>query len=414
MSAGPGTWVVKDLPVPVLIRRDWPGFDRLLGTATQPASPRGGSQRWKPMRGHRQHPGLLALDSRRDGESPSQNSNLFYDVFQQVMRGGSFGKEQCEDDRLKHCWTQVWVIEGRDAQPAPHPLPHFIVQNGLLYCVAQRRGEEKLLLVVPRMKTETVLELAHSHPLAGHLRALNTIQRIHDCFHWPGLDAKVKRFCRACSTCQVTSPRTPPPSPLIPLPIIKVPFECIGMDLVGPLPMSARGHKHILVIVNYATPYQEAVPLRKAIAQEHFLVSSRVGIPPEILSDQDTPFMSHLMADLYKLRRVKQLRTTVYHPQTDGLVKCFNQILKQMLRWVVTEDKHDWDLMIPYVRFRQPRGLMDVVKEVWEQQPAPHHLVVKHVRQMSERIDRIMPLVREHLSKVQQAQQHHYNRAAQH
>ncbi len=442
ISAVPGTWpvevgVVKDLPVPVLIGRDWPGFDHLLAMATQPASPRRDRRRRRPTRGPRQRPVLLASDSGRDGESPSQNPNLFYDVFQQVTGGGSFGKEQREDDRLKHCWTQVRIIEGKEAQPGPHPLPHFVVQNGLLYCVAQRRGEEKLLLVVPHTKTETVLELAHSHPLAGHLGAANTIQRIRDRFHWPALEAEVKRFCQACPTCQVTSPRTPPPSPLIPLPIIEVPFERIGMDIVGPLPKSARGHEHILVIVDYATRYPEAVPLRKAtakaIAQELFLLSSRVGIPAEILTDQGTPFMSRLMADLCRLLRVKQLRTTVYHPQTDGLVERFNQTLKQMLRRVVAEDRRDWDLMIPYVLFGirkvpqastgftpfellfgwQPRSLLDVAKEAWEQQPAAHRSVVEHVKQMRERIDRVMPLVREHLNKAQQAQQRHYNRAAQ-
>ncbi|KAL0148983.1 hypothetical protein M9458_055787 [Cirrhinus mrigala] len=146
-----------------------------------------------------------------------------------------------------------------------------------------------------------------------------------------------------------------------------------------------------------------------------------------------TPFMSRLMADLCRLLRVKQLRTTVYHPQTDGLVERFNQTLKQMLRRVAAEDRRDWDLMIPYVMFgirevpqastgftpfellfgRQPRGLLDVAREAWEQQPAPHRTVVEHVKQMRERIDQIMPLVREHLSKAQQAQQRHYNRAAQ-
>ncbi len=144
ISAVTGTWpvevgVVKDLPVPVLIGRDWPVFDRLLAMTTQPASPRRDRRRRKPTKGPRQRPVLLASDSRRDGESPSQNPNLFYDVFQQVTGGGSFGKEQREDDRLKHCWTQVRIIEGKEAQPGPHPLPHFVVQNGLLYCVARRR-----------------------------------------------------------------------------------------------------------------------------------------------------------------------------------------------------------------------------------------------------------------------------------
>ncbi|KAL1249190.1 hypothetical protein QQF64_020195 [Cirrhinus molitorella] len=38
---------------------------------------------------------------------------------------------------------------------------------------------------------------------------------------------------------------------------------------------------------------------------------------------------------------------------------------------------------------------------------------IEHVREMRERIDRVMPLVREHLVKAQLAQQRHYNRAAQ-
>ncbi len=47
------------------------------------------------------------------------------------------------------------------------------------------------------------------------------------------------------------------------MPIIEVPYEQIGMDLVGPLSKSGRGHEHILVIVDYATRYPEVVPLRK-------------------------------------------------------------------------------------------------------------------------------------------------------
>ncbi len=211
------------------------------------------------------------------------------------------------------------VTEGKDVQPPPHPVPPLHRPEWPCSTVSPRGGgRNKQLLVVPRPKTETVMELAHSHPMAGHLGALNTIQRIRDRFHWPGLDAEVKRFCRACPTCQRTSPSTPPPSPLIPLPIIEVPFERIGMDLVGPLPKSARGHEHILVVVDYATRYPEAIPLRKAtskaIAQELFLLCSRVGIPAEILTDQGTPFMSRTMADLCRLLQVKQLRTSRVPP----------------------------------------------------------------------------------------------------
>ncbi len=70
ISAAPAAWpvevgVLKDLPVPVLLGRDWPGFDRLR------------------------------------------------------------------------------VVEGKETQPGPDPLPHFIIRNGLLYCVVQRRGRKR-------------------------------------------------------------------------------------------------------------------------------------------------------------------------------------------------------------------------------------------------------------------------------
>ncbi|KAL0173009.1 hypothetical protein M9458_033320, partial [Cirrhinus mrigala] len=443
LSAAGGTWplevgLIKKLPVPVLLGRNFPGFERLLTAAAQrPVSPGRSRPSRTPRRRTTHKPALLTTDSGRDGESAPPSANLFYDVFQQVTRGGSFSREQHEDDRLKHCWTQVRVAEGQELQPGPHPLPHFVIKDGLLYCVAERRGEVKHLLVVPKSKTEMVLELAHAHPMAGHLGATNTAQRIRDRFHWPGLEGEVKAFCRACPTCQVTSPRTPPPSPLIPLPVIEVPFERIGMDQVGPLPKSARGHEHILVIVDYATRYPEAVPLRKAtarnIAQELFLLFSRVGIPNQILTDQGTPFMSRVMADLCRLLKIQQLRTSVYHPQTDGLVERFNQTLKRMLKRVAADDRKDWDQMLPYVLFgvrevpqastcftpfellfgHQPRGLLDVARDAWEQQPVALHSVVEHVTQMREKIERVMPMVREHLVKAQQAQQRHYNRAAQ-
>ncbi|KAL1249584.1 hypothetical protein QQF64_020589 [Cirrhinus molitorella] len=48
----------------------------------------------------------------------------------------------------------------------------------------------------------------------------------------------------------------------------------------------------------------------------------------------------------------------------------------------------------------QPRSqpILDVAREAWEQQPAPLRTTVEHVREMRERIDRVMPLVRERLA----------------
>ncbi|CAJ0964630.1 unnamed protein product [Ranitomeya imitator] len=215
-----------------------------------------------------------------------------------------------------------------------------------------------------------------------------------------------------------------------------VPFERIAMDLVGPLVKSARGHQYILVILDYATRYPEAIPLRnsssKSIARELVHVFSRTGLPKEILTDQGTPFMSKVMRELCKALKISQLRTSVYHPQSDGLVERFNKTLKSMLRKAIEKDGRDWDCLLPYLMFsirevpqastgfspfellygRHPRGLLDIAKETWEAEVTPHRSVIEHVALMQQRIAKVMPIVKEHLLQAQEAQARVYNRSA--
>ncbi|KAL0148228.1 hypothetical protein M9458_056460 [Cirrhinus mrigala] len=50
---------------------------------------------------------------------------------------------------------------------------------------------------------------------------------------------------------------------------------------------------------------------------------------------------------------------------------------------------------------RQPRGLVDMGKEAWEQQPAPDCIVSEHVQDTREQIVRVMPILKEHLVESQ-------------
>lgn len=45
------------------------------------------------------------------------------------------------------------------------------------------------------------------------------------------------------------------------LTLMEIPFEHIGMDHIGPFHRSARGYRFVLMMVDYATQYLEAVPL---------------------------------------------------------------------------------------------------------------------------------------------------------
>lgn len=126
------------------------------------------------------------------------------------------------------------------------------------------------------------------------------------------------------------------------------------MDFVGPLPRTQRGNRFILTICDYATPYPEAIALPSTdtsrVARELIAFFAQVGIPEEILTDQGSNFMS-TMLEIYRLLQVKRIHTTLYHPQTDGLVERFNGTLKMMLRKFVSRSQKDWDKCLPHLLF---------------------------------------------------------------
>jgi transposase InsO family protein len=111
--------------------------------------------------------------------------------------------------------------------------------------------------------------------------------------------------------------------------------------------VSARGHQYALVLVDVATRYPEAVPLKstttEAVAEALLGIFTRTGFPDEILSDLGTQFTSDVMREVMRLISVSQLHTTPYHPQTNGLCERFNGTLKSMLKKLMADRPKDWD-----------------------------------------------------------------------
>ena len=82
-------------------------------------------------------------------------------------------------------------------------------------------------------------------------------------------------------------------------PIIKPwPFRGWGIDLIGQIfPPSSKGHKFILVAIDYFTKWVEVIPLKTVTSKnmidfvrEHIVY--HFGIPQTITTDQGTMFTS--------------------------------------------------------------------------------------------------------------------------
>eukprot|EP00795_Rhopilema_esculentum_P006818 gene6818-12410_t len=127
---------------------------------------------------------------------------------------------------------------------------------------------------------------------------------------------------------------------------------------------------------------------------------------------------------------VKSIRTSPYHPETDGLCERFNGTLKNMLRKAATNDYPNWDKMLPYLLFayrevpgestgfspfellygRQVRGPLDILKETWESNEKVPEDVVSYVLKMRENLSKMMKIVQENLSTAQRKQKTWYDK----
>ncbi|XP_061757255.1 uncharacterized protein LOC133553258 [Nerophis ophidion] len=351
-----------------------------------------------------------------------------------------FPLEQSRDDTLRATWDQVISIDGQLVRPGiARDFPHFALIRDRLYRVSRdtQTGEEITQLLVPKNRREMIFQAGHFNPMAGHMGYDKTLNRIMVRFYWPGIRVGVRRWCASCPDCQLVNPAATPRAPLRPLSLIEVPFERIGMDLVGPFHPNTRGYRFALVLVDYATRYPEAVPLRsisaKSVAQALFQVISRVGIPKEILTDQGTSFMSRTLKELYGLLGIKSIRTSVYHPQTDGLVERMNRTLKSIIRKFVHEDKPNWHKWLDPLLFavrevpqastgfslfellfgRKPRGVLDLVKESWVEGPSSSKDEIQYVMDLRAKLHTLGHLSRENLLQAQERQLRLYNKGTQ-
>ena len=106
------------------------------------------------------------------------------------------------------------------------------------------------------------------------------------------------RYCKSCDVCQKTVNKgSVPKVPLEKMPLIDKPFKreylSTWLDLLVP---RVKTVIDILTLVDFATRYPEAVPLKsidtETVAEALVDIFSRLGVPEEILSDLGTQFVS--------------------------------------------------------------------------------------------------------------------------
>ncbi|GBL81190.1 Retrovirus-related Pol polyprotein from transposon 412 [Araneus ventricosus] len=207
-------------------------------------------------------------------------------------------------------------------------------------------------LILPKSRIQEVLRETHDSASGGHFGVMKTLSKTRERFYWDRLRADVEKWCRECHACGTRKgPKTRTKGRLQRY-NVGAPFERMALDILGPLPVTTKGNRYVLVLMDYFTKWPEAIPIpdqEASIVAEELVRAwiSRYGVPMILHSDQGTNFNSALFTELCKLLGILKTRTMALHPESDGMVERFNRTILNHLYLFVSKNQTDWDTHLP-------------------------------------------------------------------
>nr|CAH7744111.1 unnamed protein product [Callosobruchus chinensis] len=181
-------------------------------------------------------------------------------------------------------------------------------------------------IVIPQTLTKRVLELAHE----GHPGETVMKRRLRAKVWWPLIDKQTEQFVKACRDCLLVSqPNRPPPMSRHKFP--EGPWQCLAIDLMGPLP----NKEMVLVLIDYYSRYQEIQFLKtttsSVIIEYLSQIFVRLGYPKSIRADNGRQFVSSEFKQFCTNSGIELIQTPPYWPQANGEVENANKsILKRL------------------------------------------------------------------------------------
>lgn len=248
----------------------------------------------------------------------------------------------------------IWRLRGASAylRKMWSQFSRLTITNGLLVRSAlSPPGIEQV--VIPTALIPDILHHVHGHPGAGHYGCGKAFDKAQQKFYWPYMSTDISKHCTKCLACQ--SRRSPVPRPQAPLVSISPdrPFQIVAADITE-LPMSTKGHRYVLVMMDLYTKFVNLYPLKDqtAVSVAHCIFEKYVpqhGVPESLHSDQGRQFESDLVKQLCTLLSIHKLRTSPYHAQCDGAVERYNRTLKEELAKYLLSVGREWDDHLPQI-----------------------------------------------------------------
>ena len=205
------------------------------------------------------------------------------------------------------------------------------------------------LIVIPVSLRKKLLSQLHE----GHMGTKKMKSMLKAYAFWPGCGSEIDQFVKRCSHCTIHSLQSDKPA-LEPICNIETePYKKISIDITGPSE-TLRG-RTLLTIIDYYSRYPEVYVLSRGTTAEivQCLTESfaRFGIPNAIVSDNGSVFVSAEFETFVKSLGVQHIKSSNFHPQSNGCVERLHLTLKSRIKKIAHERKAPLWQIISHVLF---------------------------------------------------------------
>ena len=181
-------------------------------------------------------------------------------------------------------------------------------------------------VIIPPVLRKRVLQQLH----VGHCGIVRMKELARSYFWWPGLDGQIEETARTCPSCQAVR-CMPQPAPLHPWEWPGGPWRRLHIDFAGPFE-----ERMFLVAVDAHSKWPEVSMMRSTTAEKTIEklgeMFSRFGFPEQLVSDNGPQFISQEFERFLEANGVQHIRSSPYHPSTNGLAERFVQSMKHALK----------------------------------------------------------------------------------